>query len=186
MLGTGPRGQVVSAFSDQLQREVSAKAVDRGNVLSEQREQRGANVESQGVCLIGSLSTPWRWNCPVITTTMDAQFLQYGFDPHVACRGLLVVGRVEGERLFERKQMLGPVVAGERLRDRLRTGVTTGMAQASPAPAGRARRQGSRERTLAGRAGDVGDDVVKLNVHLGQRLLHMWMCEAAYSSRRSR
>ena len=103
MLGTGPRRQVVAALSNQLQREVSAKTVDRGDVLSEQREQRGANVESQGVRLIGSLSTPRRWNCPVIMTSKDAQFFQHGFDPHVAGRGLLVVGVVESERLFERK-----------------------------------------------------------------------------------
>src|SRR3954464_8186486 len=106
MLGTGPRGQVVSAFSDQLQREVSTKAVNRGDVLSEQREERGANVESQGVRLIGSVPAPRRWNCSVITTAMDAQFLQYGFDPHVAGRCLLAIGVVEGERLIERKQML--------------------------------------------------------------------------------
>ena len=72
MLGRGPRGEVVAAFSDQLQRKVGAKAVNRGDVLSEQREERGANVESQGVRLIGSMPAPWRWNCPVITTAMDA------------------------------------------------------------------------------------------------------------------
>ena len=63
--------EVVAAFSDQLQRKVSAETVDRGDVRSEQREERGANVESQGVHLIGSVSTPRRWNCPVITTAMD-------------------------------------------------------------------------------------------------------------------
>jgi hypothetical protein len=46
---------------------------NRGDVLSEQREERGANVESQGVHLIGSVPTPRRWNCPVITTAMDAR-----------------------------------------------------------------------------------------------------------------
>src|ERR1700716_806938 len=129
MLGTGPRGEVVAAFSDQLQRKVSAETVDRGDILSEQREERGANVESQGVRLIGPVPTPRRWNCPVNTTAMDAQFLQHGFDPHVAGRGLLAVGGVEGERLLERKQMLGAVAAGERLCDRLGTGVATVMAQ---------------------------------------------------------
>ena len=39
-------------------------------------------------------------------------------------------GLVEGERLLERKQMLGPVVTGECLRDRLGTGVAPGIAQA--------------------------------------------------------
>src|SRR4051812_44032699 len=103
MLGTRPRGEVVAAFSDQLQREVSAQAVDGGDILSEQREESGANVESQGVHLIGPVPTARRWNCPVITTAMDAQYLQHGFDPHVAGRCLLArVGGVEGERLLER------------------------------------------------------------------------------------
>ena len=128
VLGTGPRGEVVAAFSDQLQRKVSAETVDRGDVLSEQREERGANVESQGVHLIGSVPTPRRWNCPVITTAMDAQFLQHGFDPHVAGRCLLVVSVVKGECLLERKQMLGAIAPGEGLRDRLSTGVATVMA----------------------------------------------------------
>src|SRR6185437_8663104 len=95
------------------------------------------------------------------------------FDPHVAGRGLLVVSVVEGERLFERKQMLRPVVAGECLCDRLRTGVTTVMAQARQrlrvALSGKDRAYNAQ----AGRAGDVSDDMVKLNIHLGQRLLHM-------------
>ena len=128
MLGTGPRGEVVAAFSDQLQRKVSAETVDRGDILSEQREKRGTNVKSQGVHLISPVPTPRRWNCPVITTAMDAQFLQHGFDPHVAGGCLLAVGGVEGERLLERKQMLGAVAAGERLCDRLGTGVATVMA----------------------------------------------------------
>jgi hypothetical protein len=63
--------------------------------------------------------TPRRWNCPVITTAMDAQFLQHGFDSHVAGRYLLAVGVIEGERLLERKQMLRAVAAGERPCDRL-------------------------------------------------------------------
>jgi len=173
MLGTGPRGQVVAAFSDQLQREVSAKAVDRGDVLSQQREERGANVESQGVRLIGPVPTPRRWNRPVIATAMDAQFLQHGFDPHVAGRCLLAVGVVEGERLLERKQMLGAEVAGERHCDRLGTGVATVMAQ------GRQRLRvalASKDRAddaQAGGASDVSDDVVELKIHFRQGLLHM-------------
>ena len=46
MLCAWPRGEVVAALSDQLQREVRTEAVDRGDVLSEQREQRLADVES--------------------------------------------------------------------------------------------------------------------------------------------
>ncbi len=46
MLCTRPRGEVVAAFSDQLQREVRTEAVDCGDVLSEQTEKGLADVES--------------------------------------------------------------------------------------------------------------------------------------------
>ena len=71
------------------------------------------------------------------------------------------------------KQMLGAVAPGERLRDRLGTGVATVVAQARQrlgiALAGKDRAYD----TQAGRAGDVGDDVVELKIHLRQGLLHM-------------
>ena len=57
----------------------------------------------------------------MITTSMDAEFLQHSFDPDVAGRCLLVIGVVKGECLIEGKQMLGAVAPGERLRDRLGT-----------------------------------------------------------------
>src|SRR5260370_34517245 len=119
-------------------------------------------------------------------TAMDAEFLQYGFDPGVAGRCLLVVGVVKRKCLLERKQMLGAVASGERLRDRLGAGVATVMAQARQrlriALAGKDRAYD----TQAGRAGDVGDDVVQLKIHLVKAFCICWMCEAAYSSRRSR
>lgn len=42
------KGHVVAAFSDQLQREVRTDAVDRGDALPEQREQRHADVRKLG------------------------------------------------------------------------------------------------------------------------------------------
>ena len=49
-----PGGEVVAAFSDQLQREVRTEAVDLSDVLSEQREERRADIEGQPVRLISS------------------------------------------------------------------------------------------------------------------------------------
>src|SRR3954465_1855621 len=63
-------------------------------------------------------------------TAMDPQFLQHCFDPGVAGRCLLVGGVVKRNCLLKRKQMLGAVASGERLRDRLGAGVATVMAQA--------------------------------------------------------
>ena len=95
------------------------------------------------------------------------------FDPGVAGRCLLVIGVVKRKCLLERKQMLGAVASGERLRDRLGAGVAAVMAQARQrlriALAGNDRAYD----TQAGRAGDVGDDVVQLKIHLRQGLLHM-------------
>ena len=130
MFWTRPGGEVVAALSDQLQREVRTEAVDLGDVLPEQREERSADVERQGVRLIGSGPTWRRQLCSGAATTTDAEFLQYGFDPGVASRCLLMVGVVEGECLLECKQVLGAVATGERLLDRLSTGVTPVIAQA--------------------------------------------------------
>src|SRR5580700_8109337 len=101
-------------------------------------------------------------------TAIDAQFLQHGFDSGVTGRCLLVVGVVKRKRLLERKQMFGAVASGERLRDRLGARVATVMAQARQrlrvALAGKDRAYD----TQAGRADDVGDDVVELKIHLRQ------------------
>lgn len=63
----------------------------------------------------------------MIVIPMDSEFLQHSFDSGIAGRCLLVVRVVKGECLFERKQMLGAVASGERLRDRLGAGVATVM-----------------------------------------------------------
>ena len=64
----------------------------------------------------------------MITTPVGAEFLQHSFDPDIAGRCLLAIGVVKGECLIERKQMLGTVATGERLRDRLGAGVAAVMA----------------------------------------------------------
>src|SRR5882757_4223968 len=107
------------------------------------------------------------------TTAMDAQPLQYGFDPYVAGRCLLVVSVVKGECLLECKQMLGAVAPGECLRDRLGTGVATVMAQARQRLRVALASEDRANDAQASRASDVGNNVVELKIHLGQCLLHM-------------
>jgi hypothetical protein len=81
VLRAGPRGEVVTTFGNQLQRQVRTKAIDRSEVLPEQHEERRAGIKSQGIRLIGSVPTPRdRRNRPMTTTAMDAQLLQHGFD----------------------------------------------------------------------------------------------------------
>ena len=84
-----------------------------------------------------------------------------------------MVRLVQGERLLERKQMLGAVAAGERLCDRLGAGVATVMAQARQRVRVALAGKDGADDAQAGGTSDVGDDVVELNIHLCQRLLHV-------------
>src|ERR1700691_4181164 len=69
--------------------------------------------------------------------------------------------------------MLGSVAAGERLRNFLSAGVATVMAQARQHLGVSLAGNNRADDPQAGRASDVGDDVVELEIHLCQRLLHM-------------
>lgn len=107
----------------------------------------------------------------MIMIPMDSEFLQHSFDSGIAGRCLLVIRVVKGECLIECKQMLR--ASGERLRDRLDTGVATVVAQARQrlriALTGKDRANDAQ----ASRARDVGHNVVELKIHLGQCFLHM-------------
>ena len=46
MLCARPGGEIVAALSNEFQRKVRAKAVDLGDVLSQQREKRRPRIES--------------------------------------------------------------------------------------------------------------------------------------------
>ena len=84
-----------------------------------------------------------------------------------------MVGIVESKRLLQRKQVLGAVATSERLLDRLNAGVATIMAQARQHLGVTFAGEDGADNPHAGGAGDVGNDVVKLEVHLRQRLLHV-------------
>ncbi len=107
------------------------------------------------------------------TTAISGQFLQHGFDPGVAGKCFLLVGVVKRKCLLERKQMLGAIVSGERLRDRLGAGVATVMAQARQRLRIALASKDRAYNTQAGQAGNVAHDVVELKIHLRQSLLHM-------------
>ncbi len=80
---------------------------------------------------------------------------------------------VEGKCLFERKQVLGAVVTGERLLDRLGTGVAPVIAQARQHLGVMLAGEDCADDPQSSCAGDVGDDMMELKIHLGQRLLHV-------------
>jgi hypothetical protein len=107
--------------------------------------------------------------------------LQDSFDPGVAGRCLLLVCVIESERLLERKQVLGTVMPGERLRDRFDAGVAARVAQKGQHGGITLARKDCADDPKPGRAGDVGNNVVSVSA-----FCICWMCETAYSSRRSR
>ena len=69
--------------------------------------------------------------------------------------------------------MLGAVVTGERLLDRLSTGVAPIIAQARQHLGVTLAGEDCADDPQTRCAGDVGDDVVELKIHLCQRLLHV-------------
>ena len=97
-----------------------------------------------------------------------------------------MVGVVESERLFQRKQVLGAVATGERLLDCLSTGVTAVIAQARQHIGVTFAGEDCADDPQPSRAGDVGHDVVELKFISVNAFCMCWICEAAYSSRRSR
>ena len=97
-----------------------------------------------------------------------------------------MVNIVEGECLLKRKQVLGAVGTGERFFDRLSTGVATVIAQAGQRLGVTLSGEDCADDPQTGRAGDVGNDVVELKISsLVNAFCMCWICEAAYSSRRS-
>ena len=84
-----------------------------------------------------------------------------------------MVSIIKGKRLFQRKQVLGAVVSSERLLDGFDAGVAAVIAQARQRLGIMLAREDCTDDPRSGCACDIGDDMVKLEVHLGQRLLHV-------------
>jgi len=79
----------------------------------------------------------------------------------------------EFERLFEGEKVFVAPIAGEGLGDGLLGGLTGGVAQAGQDEWIALSGDDSAEDLKAGGAGDVGEDVVELEVHLLEGLLHV-------------
>jgi hypothetical protein len=69
--------------------------------------------------------------------------------------------------------VLGAVVPGERLLDRFGTGVASVIPQARQRPGIMFAGKDGMDDPQSSCACDIGDNMVELKVHLGQRLLHM-------------
>lgn len=91
----------------------------------------------------------------------------------VAVFDLGLVGAEEGEGLAQAEEVFRAVVADEGFGDGLRRGFDPVIAQGGEGGWVAFACEDGVEDGEAGDAGDVADDVVKLKVHLGERLLDM-------------
>jgi hypothetical protein len=75
--------------------------------------------------------------------------------------------------LLEREQVFGAVVAHQRFDDRFRLGSHAALAQGSQLERIASSGYDGFDDGHAALAGDVTEDVMDLQIHLGQRLVHM-------------
>ena len=146
--------------------------MDLGQVDAEHRVQRRADVEGRGVGLL-------RWcvraggNLPAGLSPALLQPLQNRFDPRIALRHLGLVDVVQLQGLGQGEDVLLAVVADQGLPDRLDRGVAARVAIGGQHVRVALAGHDGADDAHPGRARDVRDDVMELQVHLRQRLLHV-------------
>ena len=107
------------------------------------------------------------------------QPLQDRFDLLVAGRHLGLINFVEFQRLGQGEDVLLPVVANQRLTNRLHRRMTPPITMGGQNIRIALTRHDRPDDGHASYAGDIGHDMVQLKVHLHQRLLHVLICAAA-------
>jgi hypothetical protein len=142
-----------------------------GDVAAKQSVQGGTNVEGQVICLL--LGCAGRWQFADRDRRGLPQPLEDSLDAHVTNRHFGLVDVVQLQRLGQGEDMLFAIIADQRLADRLQRGMAPRVAIG-----GQHRRvtlpgYDRADDGHAGRTGDVGHHVMKLQVHLHQRLLHV-------------
>jgi len=120
VLGARPRRKIVAAFGDQFERQIGTHAVDLRQVLAEQPIQRAAHIEPRSVRLPASPLARQRHRSAV-PIPKCAQPLEDGLDPKVANANLFLIDVVKGQRLFEREEVLGPIMSDQRFPDHFGT-----------------------------------------------------------------
>ena len=172
MLGARPRREVGPAFADQLERQIGPEPVDLRQVDAEDRVQ-GRAASKAGALAVLRAGGGARAACRPAAAALGLQTLQHRLDPRVAVGHLLLVDVVEVQGLRQGEDVLLALVAGQGLPDRLGRGMAAPVAMGGQH--GRVALAGhdGADDAQAGRPGDVRDDVVELQVHLRQRLLHV-------------
>ncbi len=142
-----------------------------GQVAPKQSVQHGSDIEGRSVGLFGLV--PRRRQLAHRDRGALMQTLQHSLDACVALRDLGLIEIIQLHSLREGKDVLLPVVADQRLPDRLHRGMAARVAQCRqrcriPLSSNNRANDGH-----ARHAGDIRDHVMELQVHLRQRLLHV-------------
>ena len=93
-------------------------------------------------------------------------------DLHIAVGHELLVIAIGAQGLAQRKEMLRPVVADERLRDGLRSRVDAPVPQRREFRGVSFAGENGVDDRESGHPGDIADHMMQLQIHLVQRLLH--------------
>ncbi len=169
MLGARPFGHVGANFADDLQRREAVHAVDPGQVHPSHPIQVGSDVEARCVALTAS---------PAVLGGRSAiaavlELLQLGCNLPVALGNLGVIEPVQFQGLGQLEDVLLPPMPPQRLGEGVLIRFhawATKLRQLVGVPFAA---HNSGDDVQTGLAGDVADHVLELDVHLGQRLLHV-------------
>ena len=167
----GHRVMSVPHSATMPQDRVGAEAMDLSEVDAEERVERRAHIE--GRLVLRRLLRVTFGRARSSGVALLVQSVQGSLDLDVAVAHLGVVEVVQFQRLSQREDVLGAVVAGERFADGVRLSWQRTSRKSSKrsrvAFAGDDRANDAH----AGEPGNVRDDVVQLDVHLHERLLHV-------------
>ena len=170
MFSARPCPKVGAAFPNELQCQGGTKAVDLGQVGPQNPIEGGANIEGGRVDLLAFCSCLGQCRNIICTHRKRGNGR---LKLAITFGNLGVVKVVEVQRLGQGKDMLIAVIANQGCPDRLDRRMASHIAEPRqnvriPFPC----HDGAND-PHAGRTSDIRDDMMQLQVHLHQRLLHV-------------
>ena len=171
MLLGGPAAEIGTAFRDQRQRHAGAQAVNLRQIGPGELVQQGASIEARRVGLLGTVAGLGQ-RLPGLDL-VGAKQLQRLFDLRIAVGDPLLIAVEQFQRLGQSEDVLGLVVTYEGLADGLGALAAANVTHRSERVGVALALDDGADDLQASRAADVADDVVQLQVHVGQRLLHV-------------
>jgi hypothetical protein len=166
-----PGLQAGPAFPNQLERQVRSQTDNLGEVDAEDRMESRTGIEGRSIGLAGPL--PGRAKLSGGRCGALLQPLQDCLDLLVAGQHLRLVDVIQLERLGQGENVLRPIIAGQRLahhlNGRMAPPITVGSQDGWVALPRHDRADDGQPR----HTGNVGQDMMQLQVHLHQRLLHV-------------